>query len=223
MNLPNIERKLKMGGFFGVASKTNCTMDLFFGVDYHSHLGTRRGGMAVYGPGGFNRSIHNIENSPFRTKFERDVDELQGNMGIACISDMEPQPLLIQSHLGSYAITTVGKIANQEDLIREAYEKGHIHFLEMSGGKINATELVAAIINQAESIVDGLLLAQEKIIGSMTILLLTPEGIYISRDRKGPQPSSAEKKGLSVSLSKVLLTLILALLITVNLARARLS
>ncbi len=106
-----------MGGFFGVASKTNCTMDLFFGVDYHSHLGTRRGGMAVYGPGGFNRSIHNIENSPFRTKFERDVDELQGNMGIACISDMEPQPLLIQSHLGSYAITTVGKIANQEDLI----------------------------------------------------------------------------------------------------------
>ena len=161
MNLPNIERKLKMGGFFGVASKTNCTMDLFFGVDYHSHLGTRRGGMAVYGPGGFNRSIHNIENSPFRTKFERDVDELQGNMGIACISDMEPQPLLIQSHLGSYAITTVGKIANQEDLIREAYEKGHIHFLEMSGGKINATELVAAIINQAESIVDGLLLAQE--------------------------------------------------------------
>ena len=183
-----------MGGFFGVASKTNCTMDLFFGVDYHSHLGTRRGGMAVYGPGGFNRSIHNIENSPFRTKFERDVDELQGNMGIACISDMEPQPLLIQSHLGSYAITTVGKIANQEDLIREAYEKGHIHFLEMSGGKINATELVAAIINQAESIVDGLLLAQEKIIGSMTILLLTPEGIYISRDRKGRTPAVIGRK-----------------------------
>ncbi len=213
-----------MGGFFGVASKTNCTMDLFFGVDYHSHLGTRRGGMAVYGPGGFNRSIHNIENSPFRTKFERDVDELQGNMGIACISDMEPQPLLIQSHLGSYAITTVGKIANQEDLIREAYEKGHIHFLEMSGGKINATELVAAIINQAESIVDGLLLAQEKIIGSMTILLLTPEAFTFPVTEKDvPQPSSAEKKGLSVSLSKVLLTLILALLITVNLARARLS
>ena len=164
-----------MGGFFGVASKTNCTMDLFFGVDYHSHLGTRRGGMAVYGPGGFNRSIHNIENSPFRTKFERDVDELQGNMGIACISDMEPQPLLIQSHLGSYAITTVGKIANQEDLIREAYEKGHIHFLEMSGGKINA-------------------LAQEKIIGSMTILLLTPEGIYISRDRKGRTPAVIGRK-----------------------------
>lgn len=177
-----------MGGFFGVTSKNTCTMDLFFGVDYHSHLGTRRGGMAVYGPNGFSRSIHNIENSPFRTKFERDVDELKGTMGIGCISDMEPQPLLIQSHLGSYAITTVGKISNEEELVREAYEKGHIHFLEMSGGKINATELVAAIINQSDSIVDGLLLAQEKIKGSMTILLLTPEGIYISRDRLGRTP-----------------------------------
>lgn len=177
-----------MGGFFGVTSKNACTMDLFFGVDYHSHLGTRRGGMAVYGPNGFSRSIHNIENSPFRTKFERDVEELKGTMGIGCISDMEPQPLLIQSHLGSYAITTVGKISNEEELVREAYEKGHIHFLEMSGGKINATELVAAIINQSDSIVDGLLLAQEKIKGSMTILLLTPEGIYISRDRLGRTP-----------------------------------
>ena len=183
-----------MGGFFGVASKTNCTLELFYGVDYHSHLGTRRGGMAVYGPNGFNRSIHNIENSPFRTKFERDVDELEGNTGIGCISDMEPQPLLIQSHLGSYAISTVGKIGNQDELIREAYEKGHIHFLEMSGGKINATELVAAIINQAESIVDGLLLAQEKIRGSMTILLLTPEGIYISRDRLGRTPAVIGRK-----------------------------
>lgn len=177
-----------MGGFFGVTSKTNCTMDLFFGVDYHSHLGTKRGGMAVYGSNGFNRSIHNIENTPFRTKFDRDVDELQGNMGIGCISDMEPQPLLIQSHLGSYAITTVGKIANADELVQDAYEKGHIHFLEMSGGKINATELVAALINQCETIVEGLLLAQEKIKGSMTILLLTPEGIYISRDRMGRTP-----------------------------------
>ena len=183
-----------MGGFFGVTSKTNCTLDLFFGVDYHSHLGTRRGGMAVYGPNGFNRSIHNIENSPFRTKFERDVDELTGNMGIGCISDMEPQPLLIQSHLGSYAITTVGKINNEEELVREAYEKGHIHFMEMSGGKINATELVGSIINQGESLVDGLLLAQEKIKGSMTILLLTPEGIYVSRDRLGRTPAVIGKK-----------------------------
>ena len=149
-----------MGGIFGVTSKTNCTLDLFFGTDYHSHLGTRRGGMAVYGENGFSRSIHNIENSPFRTKFERDVDEMQGNMGIGCISDMEPQPLLIQSHLGSYAITTVGKINNEKELIQEAFKKGHIHFMEMSGGKINATELVGAFISQAASLVDGLKLAQ---------------------------------------------------------------
>ena len=110
-----IEKEKIMGGVFGVASKSSCTMDLFFGIDYHSHLGTRRGGMAVYGPNGFNRSIHNIENSPFRTKFERDVEELEGNLGIGCISDMEPQPLLIQSHLGSFAITTVGKINNEEE------------------------------------------------------------------------------------------------------------
>ena len=183
-----------MGGFFGVASKTNCSLDLFFGVDYHSHLGTKRGGMAVYGPGGFHRSIHNIENSPFRTKFEKDLDELEGNMGIGCISDMDPQPLLIQSHLGSYAITTVGKINNQEQLVKEAYESGHIHFMEMSGGKINSTELVAALINQSSSLLEGLLYAQEKIDGSMTILLLTPEGIYASRDRMGRTPVSLGKK-----------------------------
>ena len=105
-----------MGGIFGVASKTDCSLDLFFGIDYHSHLGTRRGGMAVYGKNGFNRAIHNIENSPFRTKFERDVEELNGNIGIGCISDYEPQPLLIQSHLGSFAITTVGKINNMQFL-----------------------------------------------------------------------------------------------------------
>ena len=179
-----------MGGVFGVASSDNCITDLFFGVDYHSHLGTRRGGLAVYNAEtGFERAIHNIENSPFRTKFEHDVDEMQGNMGIGCISDMEPQPLLIQSHLGSYAITTVGKINNEKELIQEAFKNGHIHFMEMSGGKINATELVGAIISQADSLVEGLKLAQEKIKGSMTILLLTPEGIYISRDRLGRTPA----------------------------------
>lgn len=190
-----------MGGFFGVTSKTNCTLDLFFGVDYHSHLGTRRGGMAVYGEGGFNRSIHNIENSPFRTKFERDVDELTGSMGIGCISDMEPQPLLIQSHLGSYAIATVGKIANQDELVQEVYKKGHIHFLEMSGGRINATELVAAIINQSDSIKEGLALVQEKVKGSMTVLLLTPEGIYIARDLLGRTPAVIGKKKDSYCVS----------------------
>lgn len=177
-----------MGGFFGVTSKENCVMDLFFGTDYHSHLGTRRGGMAVYGKKGFQRSIHNIENSPFRTKFERDVDELKGTSGIGSISDNEPQPLLIQSHLGSFAIVTVGKINNEESLIRYAYENNHIHFMEMSGGRINATELTASIITQKQSIVEGLLHAQEMIEGSMTILILTPEGIYASRDRYGRTP-----------------------------------
>lgn len=177
-----------MGGFFGVTSKENCVMDLFFGTDYHSHLGTRRGGMAVYGKKGFQRSIHNIENSPFRTKFERDVEELKGTSGIGSISDNEPQPLLIQSHLGSFAIVTVGKINNEESLIRYAYENNHIHFMEMSGGRINATELTASIITQKQSIVEGLLHAQEMIEGSMTILILTPEGIYASRDRYGRTP-----------------------------------
>lgn len=183
-----------MGGFFGVTSQEDCVMDLFFGTDYHSHLGTRRGGMAVYGRDGFQRSIHNIENSPFRTKFERDVEELAGNSGIGVISDNEPQPLLIQSHLGSYAIVTVGKINNMEHLVQKAFENGHIHFLEMSGSHINATELTAAIINQKESLVDGLLHAQEVIEGSMTILLLTPEGIYASRDRYGRTPVMIGRK-----------------------------
>lgn len=183
-----------MGGIFGVASKNSCTLDLFFGVDYHSHLGTKRGGMAVYGEQGFARSIHNIENSPFRTKFDGDLNELEGYYGIGCISDNEPQPLLIQSHLGSFSITTVGKINNQDELIQEAFRNGHIHFMEMSHGRINSTELVAALINQKSSLVEGLLYAQERIEGSMTILVLTPKGIYASRDRYGRTPVVIGKK-----------------------------
>jgi amidophosphoribosyltransferase len=183
-----------MGGIFGVVSKKSCTLDLFFGVDYHSHLGTKRGGMAVYGPNGFSRSIHNIENTPFRTKFDRDLDELEGNYGIGCISDSDPQPLLMQSHLGSFAITTVGKINNQEQLIQEAFINGHIHFMEMSGGKINSTELVAALINQKSTITEGIKFAQEQIEGSMTILVLTPQGIYAARDRMGRTPIVIGKK-----------------------------
>lgn len=183
-----------MGGIFGVASKTSCTLDLFFGTDYHSHLGTRRGGMAVYGKDGFQRSIHNIENTPFRTKFDRDLDELEGTLGIGCISDLDPQPLLIHSHLGSYALTTVGLIQNERELIEDAFINGHIHFMAMSGGRINATELVASLINQQASLVEGLLYAQEKIKGSMSILLLTPEGIYASRDRYGRTPVTIGKK-----------------------------
>lgn len=190
-----------MGGYFGVASKHSCTNDLFFGIDYHSHLGTRRGGMAVYGEDGFNRSIHNIENSPFRTKFDGDLDELEGNMGIGCISDMDPQPLLIRSHLGSYAITTVGRINNSEQLIRQTYERGTVHFMEMSGGKINDTELVGVLVDHGGSIVDGLLYAQEAIEGSMTILLMTKDSLYISRDRLGRTPAVIGKKQGSFCVS----------------------
>ena len=183
-----------MGGFFAVASKETCTLDLFYGTDYHSHLGTRRGGMAVYGESGFNRAIHNIQNSPFRTKFENDVEELDGNLGIGCISDFEPQPLLVHSHLGSFSITTVGKINNSDELVKECFESGYTHFLEMSGGTINPTEITAALINKKSSIVEGLQYAQEKIKGSMTILVLTPTGIYCSRDRLGRTPVIIGKK-----------------------------
>ena len=183
-----------MGGFFGVASKSDCVFDLFFGTDYHSHLGTKRGGMAVYGENGFNRVIHNIQNSPFRTKFERDVDEMRGNLGIGCISDTEPQPLIVRSHLGNYAITTVGRINNKEELIKGAFENGTSHFLEMSGGDINATELTACLINRKASIVEGIRYAQEKIDGSMSIMILTSEGLYAARDRMGRTPIHIGKK-----------------------------
>ena len=177
-----------MSGFFGVASQNDCVMDLFFGVDYHSHLGTRRGGMAVYGKDGFQRSIHNIENSPFRTKFEKDVEEFAGNIGIGCISDSEAQPLLVNSHLGSFAITTVGRINNLDELRTLCFEQGKTHFLEMSGGEINPTEMVAALINQKESIVEGIQHAQKLVKGSMSILVMTNEGIYCARDKLGRTP-----------------------------------
>lgn len=183
-----------MGGFFAVASKEDCVFDLFFGTDYHSHLGTRRGGMAVYGKDGFDRSIHNIENSPFRTKFEKDVNEMKGNLGIGCISDYEPQPLIVRSHHGTYSIITVGKINNMDELVKELFTTGMSHFLEMSGGDINATELVAALINQKENIVEGIQYAQEKINGSMSILLLTSKGIYAARDLLGRTPVAIGKK-----------------------------
>ncbi len=190
-----------MGGFFGVVSKQDCVTDLFFGIDYHSHLGTRRGGMAVYSDEGFERSIHNIENSPFRTKFERDVLDMHGRMGIGCISDSEPQPLIVRSHLGSYAITTVGRINNEKELAEKAMASGGAHFLEMSGGKVNATELVATIINEEQDLVSGLLHAQEAIDGSMSILLLTSDGIYASRDRLGRTPIILGQKEGSVCAS----------------------
>jgi len=184
-----------MGGFFGVASKNDCVFDLFFGTDYHSHLGTRRAGMAVYNKEtGFERAIHNIENAPFRTKFDKDVNEMQGTLGIGCISDYEPQPLLVRSHHGTYAIMTVGKINNMEAIVDDLFSSGHSHFLEMSGGDINATELVAAVINQKDNLIEGLQYVQELIDGSMTVVLLTPKGIYAARDRLGRTPVVVGKK-----------------------------
>lgn len=184
-----------MGGFFAATLKEDCVFDLFYGTDYHSHLGTRRAGMAVYGPSGFNRAIHNIENAPFRSKFSSDVHEMEGNYGIGCISDYDPQPLLVRSHHGTYAITTVGKINNDTELVKEIFSgNGPAHFLEMSGGDINKTELTAALINQKDNLIDGLKYAQEKIAGSMTILLLTTTGVYLARDKYGRTPIILGKK-----------------------------
>ena len=178
-----------MGGFFGAVSSRDVTLDVFFGVDYHSHLGTRRGGMASFSEeDGFHRQIHDIENTPFRTKFEKDIRDFNGNIGIGCISDTDPQPLLVRSHLGLYAISTVGLIKNADELV-EKYFSDHGHqFMAMSSGKVNATELVAALINLRENLVDGILYAQEMIEGSITILIMTRDGILVARDRLGRLP-----------------------------------
>ena len=184
-----------MGGFFGVASKEDCMFDLFFGTDYHSHLGTRRAGMAVYDrEKGFDRAIHNIENSPFRTKFDKDVASMKGGLGIGCISDYEPQPLIVRSHHGTYAIVTVGKINNTNEIVEQLFKNGHSHFLEMSGGDVNATELVASVINQKLNLIEGIQYAQEVIDGSMTMLIMTPKGILAARDKLGRTPVAIGRK-----------------------------
>lgn len=183
-----------MGGFFGVASKQDCVFDLFFGIDYHSHLGTRRGGMTVYGEDGFDRAIHNIENAPFRTKFDKDIQKMKGYYGIGCISDYEPQPLIIRSHHGTYALTTVSKINNMEELSKRLFDNGYSHFQEMSGGDINATEMIAALINQKENLIEGIQYALEEIDGSVSILLMNQAGIYAARDKYGRTPIVIGKK-----------------------------
>ena len=178
-----------MGGFFGAISKRDCVLDVFFGVDYHSHLGTRRGGMAVYdAKTGFQRQIHSIENTPFRTKFEADLPKFQGRSGIGCISDTDPQPLLVRSRLGMYAIATVGRINNAESLVEACFASGGTQFMSMSSGKVNDSELAAALINSKDSLVDGIRYAQETIDGSMCVLLLTKSGIIAARDRLGRLP-----------------------------------
>ncbi len=177
-----------MGGLFASAQREDCVFDLYFGTDYHSHLGTRRAGMVVYGKDGFNRAIHNIESAPFRTKFDKDIHKMKGYMGIGCISDYEPQPLIMRSHHGTYAITTVGRINNFDELAEEIIENGTSHFMELSGGAINATELVAILINQMDNIIEGIKHAEERIDGSMSIMLLTPSGVYLARDKYGRTP-----------------------------------
>jgi amidophosphoribosyltransferase len=177
-----------MGGFFGVASKTECISDLFFGTDYHSHLGTSRGGMAVWNGSGFSKAIHNIENTQFRSKFDSDIEKFKGNTGIGCISDWEPQPLTVRSHLGQYAITTVGKINNIDEIIDNLFKSNSTHFLEISKGEINPTELVATIIAQESTLIDGIRKAQELIDGSCSMLIALSDGIIAARDRLGRTP-----------------------------------
>ncbi len=191
-----------MGGFFGVTSKQDCVLDIFFGVDYHSHLGTKRGGMALHSKTkGFLRQIHNIENTPFRTKFENDLHDFEGCAGIGCISDSDPQPLLVRSHLGMYAITTIGAINNAEELIQTEFNKGH-QFMSLSSGKVNETELIASLINQKEDLISGIKYAQEAIKGSVTLLILTADdSIIAARDNLGRLPVliGKDEEGYSVS------------------------
>ena len=177
-----------MGGVFGVTSKHDCVMDIFFGTDYHSHLGTKRGGMCILQEDGFNRAIHNIENSPFRSKFEDELNDMKGHWGIGSISDGDPQPLTVLSNQGEYAITTVGRINNKEEIVKDLLEKYPGQFMSMNRGGLNNTELVAALVSTGKDIVDGIKTAQDKIDGSMTMLILTENGLYAARDKYGRTP-----------------------------------
>jgi amidophosphoribosyltransferase len=190
-----------MGGFFGVASKEDCISDLFYGTDYHSHLGTKRGGLAVCGPAGFVRVIHSIENDQFRSKFDDDIAGMSARSGIGVISDTDDQPLLIRSHLGKYAIVTVGVIKNKEHLAKRAFETQRLHFSEMSGGEISPTELIATLINQQGTYEAGIASALEAIQGSCSLLLLTERGIYAARDRWGRTPVVVARKEGSTAVT----------------------
>ncbi len=190
-----------MGGLFGVVSQEDCVLDLFYGTDYHSHLGTMRGGLVVRNGDGFTRSIHDITNAQFRTKFEDDIVRMKGKCGIGVISDYEDQPLLIASHLGQFAIVTVGVVKNAEELARRTFEKRSAHFSEMSGGEINPTELVATLISEGSTFAEGIQIAQEAIEGSCSLLLLTDEGVYAARDRLGRTPIVVGEKDKSYAVA----------------------
>ena len=189
-----------MGGLFGVFSKTDCVEDVFYGTDYHSHLGTKRGGMAVKNSGGFQRFIKDITTSQFRSKFDKDLKKMHGNKGIGIISDYEDQPLIISSHLGIFAIATVGKINNIEELAKEALNNG-THFSEMHNSEINPTELVATIISQGDTFKEGIQKVQKMIDGSCTLLLLTENGLYAARDLLGRTPLIIGKKPGSIAIA----------------------
>lgn len=182
-----------MGGFFGTISKSACATDLFYGTDYNSHLGTRRGGMATLHEGIFKRSIHNLENSYFRTRFESELDKFEGNSGIGIISDTDPQPIFISSHLGKYAVVTVAKVNNLQELEAELLEKGY-HFSELSSGQINQTELIALLISEGKTFVEGIENVHNKIKGSCSMLILTEEGVIAARDKYGRTPILIGKK-----------------------------
>ena len=194
-----------MGGFFGIVSKQDCMVDVFFGVDYHSHLGIRRGGMAAYDKEiGLQRKIHNIENSPFRTKFENIFDEMQGTSVIGCISDSDPQPMLVRSRLGTFALSTIGVVNNADELIEKYLSNGG-HFDAMTGGRVNATELIAALIGQKDSFAEGIQFAQSVIEGTANILILKDNGnIIAARDRLGRIPVQMGKSddGYCVSFER---------------------
>lgn len=183
-----------MGGIFGVCLQEECAKDLFFGTDYHSHLGTRRGGMAVFDGKRYNRSIHNIENTPFRTKFEMDIAEMNGHVGVGCISDEYPQPIILNSPIGSIAVVTVGRINNKKELVTQLIEKHRVYFTEMSTGEINDTELVASLICCKDNVPEGIKYAQDKIEGSMTMLISADGGLYAARDKYGRTPLAIGRK-----------------------------
>ncbi len=184
-----------MGGFFGAVSKNDCVSDVFFGTDYHSHLGTKRGGLTAYSEeNGFQRSIHSIENSPFRTKFEKDVEETSGKLCIGCISDTDPQPILLSSKLGTYAVCNVGIINNAEEIKHEITNTYQASFEAMSSGRINSSALIGALISQKDSFVEGIRYAQDKIQGSMSLLILTKDCIIAARDKLGRLPIILGKK-----------------------------
>ena len=178
-----------MGGFFGAASRNDCISDVFFGVDYHSHLGTRRGGMTAYSPErGFQRSIHSIENSPFRTKFENDIASMEGKLCIGCISDTDPQPILLRSKLGFYAVCNIGIINNAEELRSEILRDCSASLEAMSSGKVNSSSIIGSLIAQRDNFADGIRYMQERIDGTVSLLILTEDGIIAARDAKGRLP-----------------------------------